>query len=65
MYQKLICSVVVTNDFREQRVTKIRFDWYFAEAPLFLHKMNFLDDEVKTSDDIVRGTNDDATVSRL
>ncbi|CAO0795251.1 unnamed protein product [Mucor circinelloides] len=27
--------------------------------------MNFLDDEVKTSDDIVRGTNDDATVSRL
>ncbi|CEP10343.1 hypothetical protein [Parasitella parasitica] len=27
--------------------------------------MNFLDEEVQTSDDIVRGTNDDATVSRL
>lgn len=30
-----------------------------------LYKMNFFDEEIQTNDDIVRGTNDDATVSRL
>jgi hypothetical protein len=39
---------------------------FFETQKYFLkiRRMNFYEDELETSDDVVRGTNDDATVSR-
>jgi hypothetical protein len=34
------------------------------QSPFSLFQMNFFGEEIETSDDVVRGTNDDATVSR-